>query len=210
MQLGFLAGTALLEFLNEMQGALMSGRWQGIAFAVAAVVIACGTAWAGYWMGFAGHLPSDALLRADRHVAGLLKAAALFTPLFVLYLTWRNWLTARHKIKVDLFDRRWGLWREVERIYSETIEGRDFTRALQLSAIHASWQAQYLFSDAAGEYLRDSFFADLNAWSLEMNRSVAPEQEADWSKRVDELNDRLGKHPFRFHEVVGQQMTIRE
>ncbi|KKF88348.1 hypothetical protein IMCGPPIG_01945 [Stenotrophomonas maltophilia] len=188
----------------------MSGRWQGIAFAIAAVVVAIVTAWVGYWMGFAGQLPSDALLRADRHLSGILKAAALFTPLFVLYLTWRNWLTARHKIKVDLFDRRWGLWREVERIYSETIEGRDFTRPLQLSAIHASWQAQYLFSDAAGEYLRDSFFADLNAWSLEMNRSVEPEQEADWSKRVDELNDRLGTHPFRFHELVGQQMTIRE
>lgn len=105
----------------------MSGRWQGIAFAIAAVVVAIVTAWVGYWMGFAGQLPSDALLRADRHLSGILRAAALFTPLFVLYLTWRNWLTARHKIKVDLFDRRWGLWREVERIYSETIEGRDFT-----------------------------------------------------------------------------------
>ncbi|QGM05124.1 hypothetical protein [Stenotrophomonas maltophilia] len=188
----------------------MSGRWPEIAFAIAAVVVAIVTAWVGYWMGFAGQLPGDVLLRADRHLSGLLKAAALFTPLFVLYLTWRNWLTARHKIKVDLFDRRWGLWREVERIYSETIEGRDFTRQLQLSAIQASWQAQYLFSDAAREYLRDSFFADLNAWSLEMNRSVEPEQEADWSKRVDELNDRLGNHTVRFHELVGQQMTIRE
>ncbi|WP_285310233.1 hypothetical protein [Stenotrophomonas maltophilia group sp. Smal32] len=188
----------------------MSGRWQGIAFAIAAVVVAFGTAWAAYWIGFAGHLPSDALLRADRHVAGLLKAAALFTPLIVLYLTWRNWLTARHKIKVDLFDRRWALWREVERIYSETIEGRDFTRPLQLSAIHASWQAQYLFSDAAGKYLRDSFFADLSAWSEEMNGPLKPDQEADWTKRVDELSDRLGNHPFRFHEVVGEQLTIRE
>lgn len=188
----------------------MSARIQEMAFLLVGVAIAIGTAYAAYWLGLAGHLPSDVLLRADRRFTDLLKTAALFTPLFILYLTWRHWLTARHKIKVDLFDRRWALWCEVERIYSQTIEARDFSRPLQLSALHASWQAQYLFGGEAGVYLRDGFFADLSAWSQEMNRPIDADEVAEWSRGIDVLNDKLAQHPFRFHEVVGQQLTIRE
>lgn len=95
----------------------------------------------------------------------------------VAYIAWRQWQTARHKLRMDLYDRRLALYRTVMRVHGNASGGHvseadfvDLSRAVQ--------EMEFLFNaqahDALGRWIsraaeaagNDRPLSELDNWLL--------------------------------------------
>ncbi len=85
-------------------------------------------------------------------------STALLTPLIAIvtaYIAIQQWVTSRQKLRLDLYDRRFQIYKELEKILRIIIRDADATYD-QLAEFHRSIdQADFLFRLEIVEYLKE-------------------------------------------------------
>src|SRR5271170_5541916 len=69
--------------------------------------------------------------------------------LAVAYIAWRQWQTARQKLRFDLFDRRYALYESLQQMINAALSDTDFQLAKLGSYLTANARAQFLLNDDA-------------------------------------------------------------
>lgn len=132
--------------------------------------------------------------------------SALATPtlaIFAIYIAWRQHQTAKEKIKLDLFDRRFALFQIVEKSILSVLQNGKASDDIVRLVTTASMQAHMLFpKDMASkiEEWRITFInfniTDINARNHEMNeefRQTAISKQLELSKTLSSEYNKLGE-----------------
>jgi hypothetical protein len=131
--------------------------------------------------------------------------SALATPTlasFAIYIAWRQHQTAKEKIKVDLFDRRFALFQTVEKSILNVLQHRKANDEIIRLMATASLQAPMLFPKVMAKKIEDwriTFIniniTDINARNHEMSqefRQSAISKQLELLKTLSSEYERLG------------------
>ncbi|MAF04697.1 hypothetical protein [Herbaspirillum sp.] len=82
---------------------------------------------------------------------------ALLTPLtaiFVAYIAWQQWRLSRHKLKLDLFEKRWAIYAAANDLLASLVKGDDAERRLRVAEFNRRRQeAQFLCNEVTIAFL---------------------------------------------------------
>jgi hypothetical protein len=74
---------------------------------------------------------------------------------FVAYIAWQQWRVAKHKLRLDLFDRRYKVFEATRKFLVDIARESTFSNK-QLFMFHAGTSdAKFLFDDAVADYLEE-------------------------------------------------------
>jgi hypothetical protein len=80
------------------------------------------------------------------------------TPLAIgslgIYIAVRQWLTSRHKLKLDLFDRRFGVYKAAREVLNHLVTKMDFQDEARRKFYRDIEQADFLFPPKVSVFLR--------------------------------------------------------
>lgn len=114
---------------------------------------------------------------------------ALLTPLvaiIALGIAFAQWWTARNRLKLDLFDRRWAIYEITRKTLAEIFERQELSSETQRQFRAAIRTANWLLDDELDRYLRESLWphAALYSTPLDSNevgeRHRVAKQTRDW------------------------------
>lgn len=128
--------------------------------------------------------------------------SALLTPaiaIAVAYIAWQQWRTARNRLRLDLFDRRFAVYQQtrdflVRRMalgQLETSEITDFTIKIRVS--------KWLFNSAIADYLENQIAKkamDLSALNKELE-SITDDERTHNVSRQRELKNWLDEQLYK-------------
>lgn len=113
------------------------------------------------------------------------------TALFAAYLGWQQLTTSKHKLKLDLFERRLKIYNEVQKLLMIVVR-EGYVSLEQLSAFKiAVSDAEFLFGDDIQKYIQElcGHVLKLHQWKSEYRDSSQVKPDGyDHKKVVD------GKH----------------
>lgn len=123
----------------------------------------------------------------------------------------RQWLTARNKLKADLFDKRIAALTEIEDPLIEILGGKT-DRALAIRIQRGERRFKYLFSAAAQQAANDigQDVSTLVMVTEQLQSDVFYVGRQAHAQRSNELTASLGKQLFKLHDLCRPELTLRE
>lgn len=97
----------------------------------------------------------------DQAAATLATAGAtLAVGLLVAFIAYRQWAVARTKLKLDLFEKRYALYRRIEKALQPNVRLEDWSD--EMSLLYMLTETRFLFSRAMAEELLKTYKWKIN------------------------------------------------
>src|SRR5689334_7588384 len=74
---------------------------------------------------------------------------------FVAYVAWQQYKTAKTKLKLDLFDRRYKVWQTLQDFLGTIIRDADMNDDALRKFVVGTGDAEFLFKDEVPDYLHE-------------------------------------------------------
>lgn len=126
----------------------------------------------------------------------------------VAYVAWRQWQTAREKLVLDLFEKRWAIYEAAESAVRQVMRDGDVSgnTAIAEIAILRS-KAMFLFGPEVEQYLGD-VQATMAEVGLTRNMLKDGNHEGDWAKRSAEAFKKIANFRRDFIALCGPYMKL--
>lgn len=82
----------------------------------------------------------------------MIELITIVTAIIVTYIAWQQYRTNRYKLNLDLFDRRWKIWKSLQTLLTKSLEGHVDLSDIDNFRIEIK-NATFLFGDEVLQYL---------------------------------------------------------
>lgn len=119
--------------------------------------------------------------------------AALVAAAVTYLIQKRQWKTSQDKLKLDLFDKRFSVYRIVRGLESELLQHANFNADTRHALFEASEQARFLFGEEISRMLNDIRLKDVDLARLNRRLSgdLAEKEREKLADRASKLEDQL-------------------
>jgi hypothetical protein len=111
-----------------------------------------------------------------------------------VYIALRQWLTNRHRVKLDIFDRRFRVFLEVRKILSSVIPEGSASSELFLNFRTSVAESYFIFGAEIESYLEEIYSHGIKLACADGQRRLPKEERAedhDTKKVAEEINTHL-------------------
>jgi hypothetical protein len=121
----------------------------------------------------------------------------MLTPvigIIATYIAWQQWRTNKNKLKLDRYERRLQVYKEVVRFISVGLRDADYDNNELMTFRSKVSEADFLFEDEVPKYIDElhSRAVNLHRWSQEYRDYTQPKPEGyDHRKVVEEKHKEL-------------------
>jgi hypothetical protein len=133
-------------------------------------------------------MPIDEILKISQ---------GLLTPvigIIATYIAWRQWKTNHYKLKLDTYERRLQVYKEVIRYISVGIQDANYDNSELMSFRSKVSEADFLFGEEVSKYIDELHIraVNLSRWKKEYRDYSQPKPEGyDHGKVVEEMHKEL-------------------
>ena len=118
---------------------------------------------------------------------------ALLTPVIAVlgaYIAWRQWKTAQNRLKLDLFERRVGVYDAAKAFIASIVQSGKATDESTYKFLRATKEAKWLFNDQIAEYLDETMWekaVDLQTLASELEGIPGGQERSENIRKQREI-----------------------
>jgi hypothetical protein len=137
---------------------------------------------------------------APAQVPWVTYAAGLLTPVVAilgLCIAWKQWHTARMKLKLDLFDKRIVVYEAVRNAIGQTVVHGKTTQEVESAYLTGIAGARWLFNERMEKYLREEIwelFSELNYAQAEHEGAYLNEEKLIATQKKSAALSKFNEH----------------
>jgi hypothetical protein len=130
-----------------------------------------------------------------------------------VYIAWQQWQTNHHRLKYDLFDKRYSVYKAAcEFLSSIQREGKSSQEA-QDAFLSGTRCSKFLFGEEVAEYFDNILYSD--AIDLETNQDILSdleegEKRTKCAKEIGEIKKRILAHGKKLEELCSPYLIMRD